>query len=141
MESRPAIYRRYRCLEFALVPGGTTEISWLKRFNLAKTDPRHRFERRYSGVPPGHGPDVLPDPAINRRATVICPSGTKNHPKQPLSSRHSSLTWCADRKFFPTLPISFNSPDIGLSRTSLMVFATLDRTGICQPSGRSKRST
>jgi hypothetical protein len=30
----------------------------------------------------GRGPHMLPDPAINRRATVICPSGTKNLPKK-----------------------------------------------------------
>jgi hypothetical protein len=52
-------------------PGGTIEISWLKRSNLAKADPRLGYERRYSGVPPGRGPHVLPDPAINRWATVM----------------------------------------------------------------------
>jgi hypothetical protein len=86
-------------------PGGTIEISWLKRFNLAKADPRLGHERRYSGVPPGRGPHVLPDPAINRRATVIYPSGTKNHPKKPLSSCHSGpVQFLADSQ--PTLPRS-----------------------------------
>jgi hypothetical protein len=31
---------------------------------------------RYSGVPPGRRPHMVSDPAINRRATVVCPSGT-----------------------------------------------------------------
>jgi hypothetical protein len=34
-------------------PGGTTEISWLKRSNLATADPRIGHERRSSGVPSG----------------------------------------------------------------------------------------
>jgi hypothetical protein len=60
---------------------------------------------RYSGVAPGRGPHVLPNPAINRRATVICPSGTKNHPKKPLSSSHSGqVRYLADSQ--PTLPRS-----------------------------------
>jgi hypothetical protein len=61
-------------------------VAGLKPFNLTKADPRLGHERRYSGVPPGRGPHVLPDPAINRRAAVICPSGTKNHPKPLITS-------------------------------------------------------
>jgi hypothetical protein len=91
LESRPAIYRRYWCLQFAR-PGKDDRIPWLKRFNLAKANPRLGHEWRYSGVPPGRKPHGFPDPAINRRATVICPSGTKNHPKKPLSSRHPDLS-------------------------------------------------
>jgi len=30
---------------------------------------------RYSGVPPGGRPYVVPRPTINRRATVLCASG------------------------------------------------------------------
>jgi hypothetical protein len=29
------------------------------------------------GVPPGRRPHMVSDPAINRRATVVCPSGTR----------------------------------------------------------------
>jgi hypothetical protein len=36
LESRLAIYRRYWCFRICSRPGGTIEISWLKRFNLAK---------------------------------------------------------------------------------------------------------
>jgi hypothetical protein len=38
------------------------------------------------GRPSGTRPRVVPIPAINRRATLTCPSGTKNHPKQVLYS-------------------------------------------------------
>jgi hypothetical protein len=56
--------------------------------SAGKADPRLGHQGWYSGVPPGRGPHGLPDPAINRRATVICPSGTK----KALSSRHSDLS-------------------------------------------------
>jgi hypothetical protein len=68
----------------------------LQFLDLQTPKPFVGHERRYSGVPPGRGPHVLPDPAINRWATVICPSGTKNHPKKPLSSRHSGQTFSYD---------------------------------------------
>ncbi len=57
----------------AVYPGGTIEILWLKRFNLAEADPRLGHERRYWSVPPGRGAHVLPDWAL------ICSSGTMNH--------------------------------------------------------------
>src|SRR6201995_4274153 len=74
LESRPAIYRRYWRLEFDLVPEGRSKLG------LAMADTFSFLEliaRRYSGVPPGRNPILVPDPAINRRATVLCPSGTR----------------------------------------------------------------
>jgi hypothetical protein len=48
-------------------------VSWLKRFYLAKADRRLRHERRDPGVPTRAS--CSSGPAMNRRATVICPSG------------------------------------------------------------------
>jgi hypothetical protein len=78
-ESRPAIYRRYWCFRICSRPGGTIEIFVAEAIQFSKDRSSLGHERRYSGVPPGCGPHVLPDPATNRRATVRCPSGTKNH--------------------------------------------------------------
>ena len=54
-------------------PGGTTEISWLKRSNLATRILGLGMSDGLRVSLPGRGPNALPDPAIYRRATVICP--------------------------------------------------------------------
>jgi hypothetical protein len=60
-----------------------------------KANPRLGHGRRYSGVPPGRGPRVVPDPAINRRTTVIRPSGTRSG-RTP-EATNLSLSWLDDR--------------------------------------------
>ena len=70
----------------ALLVGEIKERFWAfiggvykeKPYRLRRMTILGLLARRYSGVPLGRRPDVVSDPAINRRATVICPCGTRS---------------------------------------------------------------